>query len=106
MSDSQANIYYLMAPNRQIAEASPYLEAFQDRNEEVLFCDAAMDDFVMSNLFKFGEKNLVSVEAKDLKLDTPEAKEAEEAKAEAEEAAGTRLTAAQAEELAEWLKST
>lgn len=47
---SQNAIYYLCAPNRELAEASPYFEAFKRHNKEVIFVYNAIDDFVMANL--------------------------------------------------------
>jgi HSP90 family molecular chaperone len=46
----QNSIYYLCAPNRELAEASPYFEAFKRHNKEVIFVYNAIDDFVMNNL--------------------------------------------------------
>ena len=38
MKTEQKKIYYLVAPNRKIAEASPYFEAFKARGTEVRDC--------------------------------------------------------------------
>lgn len=46
----QNAIYFLCAPNRELAEASPYFEAFKRHNREVIFVYNAIDDFVMNNL--------------------------------------------------------
>lgn len=46
----QNAIYFLCAPNRELAEASPYFEAFKRHNKEVIFVYNAIDDFVMNNL--------------------------------------------------------
>ena len=68
-----------------------------------------MDDSVMSNLFTFAEKTLVSVEAKDLKFDGDGTKSVEEKvaeeKAAAESGAG-RLSKSESDDLSTWLKQT
>ncbi|XP_068146614.1 heat shock protein 75 kDa, mitochondrial [Drosophila tropicalis] len=58
----QKNIYYLAAPNRVLAESSPYYESLKKRNELVLFCYEAYDELVLMQLAKFKNKQLVSVE--------------------------------------------
>src|SRR4051812_9191494 len=37
MPEAQKEIYYLVAPNREAAEASPYYEVFREKKFEVLF---------------------------------------------------------------------
>ncbi|XP_017110041.2 heat shock protein 75 kDa, mitochondrial isoform X1 [Drosophila bipectinata] len=58
----QQNIYYLAAPNRVLAESSPYYESLKKRNELVLFCYEPYDELVLMQLGKFKSKKLVSVE--------------------------------------------
>jgi TNF receptor-associated protein 1 len=53
----QKNVYYLVAPNRESALSSPYYETFKKHNIEVLFLYNSIDDFVMSNVQKFGGLN-------------------------------------------------
>ncbi|EDW72431.1 uncharacterized protein Dwil_GK20717 [Drosophila willistoni] len=65
----QKNIYYLAAPNRVLAESSPYYESLKKRNELVLFCYEAYDELVLMQLGKFKNKNLVSVE-KEMREDS------------------------------------
>jgi len=64
----QKDIYYLCAPSRDLAIQSPYLEAFEKADREVLFVYSAIDDFVMANLAKFQNKDIVSVEKSDIDL--------------------------------------
>ena len=45
---TQEKIYYLLAPDRAMAEASPYYEAFKKSGTEGLFLYSAIDDFVMN----------------------------------------------------------
>lgn len=88
MKEGQRDIYYLAAPSRQLAEASPYFEAVRSRDVEVLFCLEPYDELVLAQLRQFSRKNITSVE-KEMRRD------AEEAHEEPEEVRG----------LAEWLKA-
>ena len=58
----QKDIYYLAAPNRTLAESSPYYENLKKRDVEVLFCYEPYDELVLMQLGMFKSKNLVSVE--------------------------------------------
>lgn len=69
MPDEQKDIYYLAAPNRELAENSPYLEGSKAKNFEVLFCYDPYDELVLMQLQKFIGKNIVSVE-KEMRTDT------------------------------------
>ncbi|TMW63455.1 hypothetical protein Poli38472_002396 [Pythium oligandrum] len=65
----QNEIYYLCAPSRAIAEASPYFEAFKKSNKEVLFVYHPIDDFVMTNVAEFNGRKVVSAENAKLDLE-------------------------------------
>jgi molecular chaperone HtpG len=93
MGSDQKEIYYLLAPNREAAEASPYYEVFRARKLEVLFLFDPWDEFVMEHLNAFGGKPIKSAEKADLNL-------GDDAKGE------PTLTAEQAADLAKWLKET
>jgi len=67
MPEAQKEIYYLLAPNREAAEASPYFEIFSEKKFEVLFLYAPQDEFVMENLREFDKKRLIAAEKADLK---------------------------------------
>jgi len=69
MPEEQKELYYLVAPNREAAEASPYYEVFREKKFEVLFLYAPHDEFVMEHLREFDKKRLVAAEKADLKLD-------------------------------------
>jgi TNF receptor-associated protein 1 len=64
----QDSIYYLTAPSREAAAMSPYLEAFDRANIEVIFVYTAIDDFVMANVGTYEGRSLVSVEKSDIDL--------------------------------------
>ncbi len=92
MPADQKDIYYLLAPRREAAEASPYYEVFQSRKYEVLFLSDPWDEFVMDHLREFESKNLRSGEKADLNLGDDQAQAAE------------ALAASEAEALAKWMK--
>ena len=68
MSPEQSDIYYICSPTREAAAMSPYLEAFEKANIQVLFVYTAIDDFVMANIGQYEGRNLVSVEKGDIDL--------------------------------------
>jgi len=67
------NIYWLLAPSRQSALDSAYMEAFKAKGIEVLLLYSTVDEFVMSNLMNYGGKSLLSAENAKLDLDAPSA---------------------------------
>lgn len=69
MPESQKEIYYLTAHNREAAEKSPYFEVFRSKNLEVLFLEDPRDEFVFEHLREFDGKKLKSAEKSDLNLD-------------------------------------
>jgi TNF receptor-associated protein 1 len=93
MPSDQKEIYYVLAPDREAAEASPYYEVFQSRKYEVLFLYDPWDEFVMDHLREFDKKALRSAEKADVKLDDAEKKEGE-------------LSEEESQSLAKWLKES
>ncbi len=75
MPEEQKEIYFLLAPNRESAEASPYYEAFREKKWEVLFLTDPRDEFVMDHLSFFNEKRLVAAEKAEIQVDQPEGKQ-------------------------------
>jgi len=64
MPKERSEIYYLIVPNRNFAETSPYFESFKVKDIEVLFLyDTRLDDFVFSNLAEFRGKTLKTIES-------------------------------------------
>jgi len=100
MKEGQKVIYYLNGPSREIIESGPYLEAFRNRDLEVIYTHDPIDDFVMSNLHEFEGKKLLSADQADLEL--PEEKK-EEAKGEEVKVAES-LSPDQIKSLTAWLK--
>ncbi|CAN0038357.1 unnamed protein product, partial [Discosporangium mesarthrocarpum] len=99
----QKEIYYLCAPNRDLAEASPYYETFRSSGREVLFVYNAIDDFVMTNLGTYGGRALKTAEADDINFNFAEGeKGGTEGKDGLEEGLGKE----DAEDLCRWLKES
>ncbi len=71
MPGDQKEIFYLLAPNREAAESSPYFEVFKSRGYEVLFLDDPWDEFVMDHLHQVDGKPLRAAEKADLDIVAP-----------------------------------
>lgn len=100
---TQNAIYFLCAPNRELAEASPYFETFKKHNKEVIFVYNAIDDFVMNNLKNYHGREFKTAEATGLDLGPSPGKEEDESKA--EQGSKKELAAEEADELGKWLVS-
>lgn len=95
MPKERSEIYYLIVPNRNFAETSPYFESFKVKDVEVLFLyDTRLDDFVFSNLAEFRGKKLKTIESSsaDVKDHDFDNKDAE------------GLTREQFQEFSKWMK--
>lgn len=69
MKDGQETIYYLVGPNREHIESSPYLEAFKSRGLEVIYFTDAVDEYVVDSLGEFDGRKLVSIRHGGVELD-------------------------------------
>eukprot|EP01038_Epipyxis_sp_PR26KG_P005772 gene5772-7969_t len=102
----QKKIYFLMAPNRESAFASPYYETFKKHDREVLFTYSTADDFVFSNLKKYEGRSIVSAETStiDLAKESPVDLDAEKSKEESESTDSTsKLSEEESKEFCTWL---
>jgi molecular chaperone HtpG len=61
MKDGQDKIYYITADSFNGAKNSPHLEIFKQKGIEVLLLTDRVDEWVVSHLFEFEGKSLVSV---------------------------------------------
>jgi molecular chaperone HtpG len=85
MKDGQDAIYYMTGETRQAVENSPHLEAFKDKNIEVLILTDPVDEIWIQSVFDFDGKPLKSVGKGDVELGTEdERKQQEEARKEKE----------------------
>ena len=75
MPSEQKDIYFVIAPSREAAEASPYYEVLAHRKCEALFLHDPWDEFVMEHLHEFDGKKLVSAEKAELKIEAPHTRE-------------------------------
>lgn len=99
MQAGTRNIYYLCAPNRHLAEHSPYYEAMKQKHTEVLFCYEQFDELTLLHLREFDKKKLISVET-DIVVD-----HYKEEKFEETSSAGERLSEKETEELMAWMRN-
>ena len=91
MKSDQEEIYFLVGPDRDTIEKSPYLEAMASKGLEVLYLYDPWDEFVMDHLGEFDGKKLVSCE---------------QASVEADSAEGEGLTEEGTKGLCEWIGKT
>ena len=86
MKEGQNDIYYITADSFASAKHSPHLEVFRKKGIEVLLLSDRVDEFLMSSLPTYEEKNLVSVARGELNLgdmeDEEEKKEQEKSQEE------------------------
>ncbi len=85
MVDGQESIYYLSSQNREVIEQNPHLELFHSKEIEVLYLYDPIDEFVMTGIHKFKDKELVSADQIDpSKLDKIKGQEKDSAQREDE----------------------
>uniref|UniRef100_A0A8D3BLM1 TNF receptor associated protein 1 n=1 Tax=Scophthalmus maximus TaxID=52904 RepID=A0A8D3BLM1_SCOMX len=99
MKAGTRNIYYICAPNRHLAEHSPYFEAMKQKEMEVLFCYEQFDELTLLHLREFDKKKLISAET-DIVVDHYKEEKFEDSKP-----ASERLTQEQADDLLAWMKN-
>ena len=68
MKEGQKDIYYITADSFAAAKNSPHLEVFRKKGIEVLLLTDRVDEFLMSSLPTYEEKNIVSVARGELDL--------------------------------------
>lgn len=68
MKEGQKDIYYITADSFAAAKHSPHLEVFRKKGIEVLLLTDRVDEFLMSSLPTYEEKNIVSVARGELDL--------------------------------------
>ncbi|XP_063046289.1 heat shock protein 75 kDa, mitochondrial [Engraulis encrasicolus] len=100
MKAGTRNIYYLCAPNRHLAEHSPYFEAMKQKDMEVLFCYEQFDELTLLHLREFDKKKLISVET-DIVVDHYKEEKFQDSKP-----ASERLSEEQAEDLMSWMRNS
>jgi molecular chaperone HtpG len=61
MKEDQGEIFYLTGESRSVVENSPHLEAFKEKNYEVLYLVDPVDELMVQSLTEFEGKKLKSV---------------------------------------------
>ena len=69
MKPEQKKIYFITADNFNTAKASPHLEIFRKKGVEVLLMHDRVDEWLVSHLSEYEEKQLQSVAKGDVSLD-------------------------------------
>ena len=81
MKEGQDKIYFVTADSLQAAKTSPHLEIFRKKGIEVLLMGERIDEWLMSHLTEYNEKQFQSIAKGDLDLgdlDDEETKKAQE----------------------------
>ena len=69
MEKNQKDIYYIAAETQSQALSSPHLEGFKSKGIKVLIMSDAIDQFWLSMVGKYKEKNFVSITQGEIDLD-------------------------------------
>lgn len=75
---NQDKIYYLTGESLEKVKSSPQLEAFKEKDVEVLFLTDAVDDFWVTVAMPYKEKEFQSINRSDVDFDKIEGKKTEE----------------------------
>jgi molecular chaperone HtpG len=84
MKEGQDKIYYVTADSYEAAKNSPHLEIFRKKGIEVLLMGERIDEWLMSHLTEFGEKQFQSIARADVDLGDLDDEETKKAQEEAE----------------------
>lgn len=84
MKEGQDKIYYVTADSYQAAKNSPHLEIFKKKGIEVLLMSDRIDEWLMSHLTDYSEKQFQSITRGALDLGDLEDEESKKAQEEAE----------------------
>ena len=84
MKEGQDKIYYVTADSYAAAKNSPHLEIFRKKGIEVLLMGERIDEWLMSHLSEFNEKQFQSIAKGNLDLGDLEDEESKKAQEEAE----------------------
>ncbi|KAF7786341.1 molecular chaperone HtpG [Pseudoalteromonas rubra] len=84
MTEGQDKIYYVVADSFEAAKSSPHLEIFRKKGIEVLLLSDRVDEWMMSHLTEFAEKQFQSITRGDLDLGDMEDEESKKAQEESE----------------------
>ncbi|WP_017444679.1 molecular chaperone HtpG [Gayadomonas joobiniege] len=86
MKDGQEKIYYITADSFAAAKNSPHLEAFRKKGIEVLLMSERVDEWMMSHLTEYNEKQFQHVAKANIDLSDLDDEETKKAQEETEKA--------------------
>jgi HSP90 family molecular chaperone len=66
MNEDQKEIYYISGENRDAVDRNPHIEIFKKNGIEVLYLYDPADDFVLSGLNKYKDKDIKSIDQANL----------------------------------------
>jgi molecular chaperone HtpG len=105
MKEGQEDIYYMTGEARRVVENSPHLEAFKQKDYEVLYLTEPVDELLAQSLWDYEGKKLKSAGKGALKLgDSQEEREKVEAELKRKEEEAADLFAAMQKALDEHVK--
>lgn len=78
MKEGQKGIYYVSAESDALAANSPFVEALQGKDLEVLFYSEAIDEWTGAQLSEYKGHKLVDVTKEGLELDEEDKKKVEQ----------------------------
>jgi molecular chaperone HtpG len=105
MKEGQEDIFYMTGEARRVVENSPHLEAFKQKDYEVLYLTEPVDELLVQSLWDYEGKKLKSAGKGALKLgDSQEEKEKVEAELKRKEEEAADLFAAMQKALDEHVK--
>lgn len=84
MKEGQDKIYFVTADSYQAAKNNPHLEIFRKKGIEVLLMGERIDEWLMSHLTDFNEKQFQSIARADVDLSDMDDEETKKAQEEAE----------------------
>lgn len=79
MKEGQKGIYYVSAESDALAANSPFVEALQRKELEVLFFSEAIDEWTGAQLAEYKGHKLIDVTKEGLELDEDDKKKVEQA---------------------------
>jgi len=80
MKEGQEEIYYIVGSSKEELMNSPYMEAFKEKDYEVIFMLDDIDDIIMSSFYEYKGKKFKSIIKGDINLDKKDDAEKEETK--------------------------
>lgn len=69
MKAGQTEIYYISGENREAIEKSPHLDLFKRKGVQILYLTDPVDDFLMADMTRYKEKNILCVDREDISLE-------------------------------------